>query len=78
MNFIIKSFTSWKWKYIFNKSQIYQNNIWNSFEADLFIKTPSTTFLQMFWEFLLHSKGIFKSMTGPDDICLVDPMAWMG
>ena len=37
------------------------------FEEELFIWTPSTTLLQIFFKFLLNSKVIFKSMIGPDD-----------
>ena len=37
------------------------------FEGELFIQTPSTTLLQIFYKFMLHSKVIFKSMIGPDN-----------
>ena len=77
MNLILKSFTSWKWKYILNKPQINQNNIWKIFEGELFIKTLSTTFLQIFRECILHFKSSFKNTTGPDNICLVDFIAWV-
>ena len=35
----------------------------------LSIKTLSTTLLQIVFKMLLSSEVIFKSMTGPDDIC---------
>ena len=45
-------------------------SVW--FKGELFIRTLSTTFIETFCEFMLHSKVIFKSMTGPDDTGHVD------
>ena len=61
------------WRYLTNKS-----NIQKIFEEELFIATLSTTLLQIFCKVMLHSKIIFKSMSGPDDIGQVDLQAWMG
>ena len=36
-------------------------------EGELFIRTLSTTLLQIFCEFMLHSKVIFESMADTDD-----------
>ena len=33
----------------------------------MFLRTLSTSLLQIFCESMLHSKVIFKNMTGPDD-----------
>ena len=41
-------------------------------------RTLSTTLLQIVLELMLHSKIIFRSMTGPDDIGHVDPQARNG
>ena len=37
------------------------------FDGELFIRTLSTTFLQILSKLVLHLKIIFKSMTSPDD-----------
>ena len=55
------------WCYLFNKS-----NIWEIFEGELFIRSLSTTLLQILCEFMPHSKVIFKSMAGPDKTGQVD------
>ena len=40
-------------------------------EGELFIKTLSTTLLQIVFKLMLHSEAIFKNMTGPDDTCML-------
>ena len=45
----------------------YKSNIQNIFEGEFFIKTLSTTLLQIVCELLLHSEVIFKIVTDPDD-----------
>ena len=52
-----------------------QSNGWNIFEGKLFIKTLSTTHLQLICKFMLHSIIIFKCITGPDNACQVDIQA---
>ena len=42
------------------------------FEEELFIRTLSTTLLQIFCKCMLYSKVIFKNMIIPDDACQVD------
>ena len=37
----------------------------------------STTLLEIFCEFMLHSRAIFKFMTGPDGTGQVDLKAWI-
>ena len=45
-----------------------KSNGWKIFARELFIKTLSTTLLQIVCKFMLHSEVIFKSTTGPEDI----------
>ena len=52
-----------------------KSNGWNSFEGELFIKTISTTLIQIVCKLMLHSEVIFKSMTGADDTLQVDLLA---
>ena len=44
-----------------------KSNIYEIFQGDLFIKTQSTTLLQIVSNLMPHSEVIFKSMTGPDN-----------
>ena len=37
------------------------------FEGDILRETQPTTLLQIFYESMIHSEVIFKSVTGPDD-----------
>ena len=70
----VAAITAWQfWSYLSNKS-----NFQKIFEGELFFNTLSATLLQIFWEFMLHSKVIFESMTGPDDTGQVDLQALMG
>ena len=39
------------------------------FKGELFVKALSTIPLQILLKLMLHSKVIFKSMTGTDDTC---------
>ena len=43
--------------------------ILRTFEWELFIKTLSTTLIEIVCELMLYSEVIFTSMTGPDDTC---------
>ena len=54
-----------------------KRNIQKIFEEELFVGTLSTTLLQIFCKFTLHSKVIFKSMKGPEDTVLVNIKAKM-
>ena len=67
-----KNAGQFRW-YLSNKSNIYK-----IFEGELFIRTPSTTLLQIFRKFVLYSKVILKSLADPDDIGQVGLQAWMG
>ena len=40
--------------------------IFRKYLSELFIRTLSTTLLQIFWKFMLHSEIIVKTWTGPD------------
>ena len=42
------------------------------FDGELFIRTLSTTLLQIFCDFMLHFKVIFESLKVPDDTCRGD------
>ena len=44
----------------------------------MFIRTLSTTLLQICCEFILHSKVIFKSLTSPDNTGQADCEERMG
>ena len=46
--------------------------------VEMLIRTPPTTLLQIFCEFMLNSKVILKSILDPDDTCLGYLQAWMG
>ena len=49
-----------------------ESNIEKTYGGELFFSILYTTLLQIFCEFMLHSKVILKSKTSPDDSYQVD------
>ena len=51
---------------------------WKILEGELFIKSLSTTVLQIVCKFLLYYEVIFQYMSGPDVSCQIDLQAQIG
>ena len=54
------------------------NEIVKIFVREMLIRILPTTPLQIFWELILYSEDIFKSIVAPDDTCQGVFWAWKG